>query len=122
MGELLKEKWGDEMFALGVFAGAGWYHENGGNEVKMLSPDSTGMDLKHVINMLNGKANFIAIPSVKRKASGWLDKKIVVNDTFIDLKNSNEMVLSMSFDGLLLLREVSPQIVETAWGNAGQNR
>lgn len=108
MGELLKEKWGDEMFALGVFAGAGWYHENGGNEVKMLSPDSTGMDIKHIITKLKGKANFIAIPSVKRKASGWLDKKIVVNDTFIDLKNSNEMVLSMSFDGLLLLREVSP--------------
>lgn len=108
MGELLKEKWGNEMYALGVFAGAGSYHDNGGKEIPMLQPDSTGMDIKHIINKLKGKANFMAIPPMKRKGGNWLDKNIVINDTFIDLKNTNKMILSKSFDGLLLLREVSP--------------
>lgn len=108
MGELLYREYGKEMYSLGVFAGSGSYHDNGGVERKILPPDSAALDIKHIIQSLNGTVNYIPIPRTKSPGSEWLYQDIIVNDTFIDLDNSNKLNLSKSFDGLLLLKSVSP--------------
>ncbi|MEL7121101.1 MAG: erythromycin esterase family protein [Bacteroidota bacterium] len=108
MGEFLKEKYSKEMYSLGVFAGKGSYADNFGRE-KQLSPISTEkLDLKRVIQSLNHSVNFIPIPDKQNQKNSWLFNPIIVNDTFIDLYNSNEMNLAKHFDGLLLMDEVSP--------------
>ncbi|HMU44883.1 MAG TPA: erythromycin esterase family protein [Chitinophagaceae bacterium] len=108
MGEILSPKYGKEMYSLGVFAGSGSYHDNSGKEIQILPPDSVDLDIKHIIDNLKGTVNFVDIPKNKLKGREWLDNKIIVNDTFIDLSNSNRMILSKSFDGLLLIKKVSP--------------
>lgn len=74
----------------------------------MEEPDSTALDIKHVIASLNGSVNFISIPKKSMRGSEWLRSPITINDTFIDLKSSNKMILADYFDGLLLLDKVSP--------------
>jgi erythromycin esterase len=108
MGEILARKYGGKMYALGVFAGAGSFHDNAGKEVQMLPPDSASLDIKHVISSLNGTVNFLDIPQKRKPGSDWLDHEITINDTFINLNQGNRMVLSHCFDGLLLIDKVSP--------------
>jgi len=108
MGEVLKAKYDKEMYSIGVFAGSGAYSDNFGKTVEMTSPDSAEFDIKHVIAELHGAANFIDIPDRFSNGSDWLDNDVIINDTFIDLSNSNKMNLSKTFDGLILLRVVSP--------------
>lgn len=74
----------------------------------MLPPDSTSLDIKHIIQSLKGTVNYIPVSKTKLAGSEWLYTDLVVNDTFIDVNNSNRMNLSKSFDGLLLLKKVSP--------------
>ena len=107
MGEFLKRSYNADMYSIGVFAKAGNYFDNSGREKKMSPPDSKRLDIKHVINNLDGNLNFLDIHSQSKKGFNWLFKKLIINDTFIDLSNSNEMVLSKHFDGLLLLNSVS---------------
>ena len=109
MGEILDARYGKEMFVMGVFAGMGSFSNNAGKEQQMLVPDSTALDIKHIIQKLNGTANYISIPKSQSKGNEWLYEPIVVNDTFIDVTNTNNKLnLSKSFDGLLLLNKVSP--------------
>ena len=108
MGEILKTLYGHEMYSIGIFAASGAYSNNFGKEVEMTLPDSTQLDIKHVIGKLPGSINFIDIPETFSKDSHWLNQEIIVNDTFIDLRNSNQINLSKTFDGLILLRMVSP--------------
>jgi len=108
MGEILHAAYGKDMYSLGVFAGTGSYHDNGGIERKLTASDSTALDIKHIIESLKGTVNFLSIPKVKPPGSEWLQTDIIVNDTFIDLKNSNTLNLSKHFDGLLLIKKVSP--------------
>lgn len=78
----------------------------------MVPPDSAGLDIKHIISQLDGEVNFLDIPEKFSKGSDWLVQEIIINDTFIDLENSNKMVLSKTFDGLILLKRVSPATVD----------
>lgn len=107
MGEFLKKKYGAEMYSLGVFAGKGSYLGNSGNEETLSPPDSEKLDIKSVIEKLDGPLNFVNIPEKPKKGYHWLFDKVTINDTFIDLSNTNEMVLSKHFDGILLLDKVS---------------
>lgn len=108
MGEILAARYGKDMYSLGVFAGSGSFQDNFGRPKKMEEPDSTALDIKHVIASLNGSVNFISIPKKSVRGSEWLRSPITINDTFIDLKSSNKMILADYFDGLLLLDKVSP--------------
>jgi erythromycin esterase-like protein len=108
MGEFLKKKYSKEMYSIGIFAGAGSYHDNFQKEVALTKPDSLNLDIKHIIASLPGYANFIDIPDKFSNGNQWLDEEIVVNDTFIALNNANTMILSKTFDGLILLKKVSP--------------
>lgn len=108
MGEILKTRYDHEMYSIGIFARSGTYSNNFGKEVEMTLPDSVELDIKHVIEKLPASVNFIDIPKSFSKDSQWLNHEIVVNDTFIDLRNSNQINLSKTFDGLLLLQVVSP--------------
>lgn len=108
MGQILLERFRDEMYSIGTFAGRGAYADNSGKTEQMTPPDSTGRDIKHLIGQMAGFAGFLDMPDKAEPGSDWLNGKITVNDTFIDLSGSHEMVLSRHFDGLLLLKTVSP--------------
>ncbi len=77
----------------------------------MLEPDASRFDIKYIINELPGTATFIDTPDSYTSGSGWLQEEITINDTFIDLQNRNKMNLSKTFDGLILLRYVTPSKV-----------
>lgn len=106
MGEWLSAYFGDDYYSMGVFAEAGTYANNSGEPERMSSADTSRLDLKHIIENMSGFAGYVST-SNEGKNMFWLDEKIIVNDTFIDLYGTNEMVLSKHFDGLLLLREVT---------------
>jgi erythromycin esterase len=110
MGEILNDRFKDEMYSIGFFAGSGTYLNNSGQEVKMLPADSTALDIKHVVANLTGTANFIDLSIQPARGMEWSSGEITVNDTFIDLSSSNKMVLSKTFDGLILLDLVSPPL------------
>lgn len=108
MGEFLKEKYGAEMYSLGVFAGSGSYAGNSGELNEMSKIDVEKLDIRTVINSMSGRVNFLHVPYRTEKEINWLFKKIVINDSFIDLSNSNELILSKHFDGLLLIDKITP--------------
>jgi len=108
MGNILSNKYGKEMYAIGFFAGSGTYTGNSGKVEEMLPADTLALDIKHIISRLKGFASFIHVPKQKQAGDYWLHENIVVNDSFIDLKGTNKLVLSKLFDGLLLLQKVSP--------------
>lgn len=108
MGEILAARHGKEMYSLGVFAGSGSFQDNFGRPKEMVEPDSTALDIKHIIANLKSMVNFINIPNRSVRGGEWLRSPITVNDTFIDLKSSNKMILADYFDGLLLLDKISP--------------
>jgi erythromycin esterase-like protein len=108
MGEFLKEDYGDDMYAVGVFAGKGSFNNNSGVRENMEPVSDEGTDIKQIINRLNHRVAFLDIPDKEKKGLEWLFRKIIINDTFIDLSNSNELILSKSFDGLLFIDEISP--------------
>jgi erythromycin esterase-like protein len=108
MGEILAARYGREMYSLGVFAGSGSFEDNFGRPEVMAIPDSTSLDIKHIIAGLKGSVNFIHIREKSIRGSEWLREPVTVNDTFIDLTGTNKMILADYFDGLLLLDRVSP--------------
>jgi erythromycin esterase-like protein len=108
MGEFLKATYGKDMFAIGFFAAAGSYHDNSGKKVAMLPPDKKALDIKHVMAGVPGDVSFMYVPKKLAKDNAWLNRELIVNDTFIDLANTNRMNLAKSFDGLVLLKNVSP--------------
>lgn len=112
MGEILSARYKSDMYTIGMFSGSGSYNDNFGKEVKMTPPDSVAVDIKQIINNLKGDATFLDLPDKSVKGSDWLTQEITINDTFIDLKNSNKLILSKTFDGLILLKKVSPTKVD----------
>ena len=108
MGNILSNKYGKEMYAIGFFAGSGTYTGNSGKVEEMLPADTLALDIKHIVNRLKGSVNFINTPKQKQAGNAWLYENIVVNDSFTDLKGTNKLVLAKLFDGLLLVRKVSP--------------
>lgn len=108
MGEILEPIYDKEMYSMGVFAGSGSFADNSGKAEQMSTPDTTALDIKHIIAALEGTVVFINMPQKREAGSEWLDNEIIINDTFIDLSESNRMKLSRHFDGLLLIKKVSP--------------
>ncbi|MEL6810856.1 MAG: erythromycin esterase family protein [Bacteroidota bacterium] len=108
MGEFLHRKRGNEMYTIATFASKGTYHDNNGKVREMKQPSEEQLDIKHIINILNGKVHFVVMPQKQKKENDWLFKEIVVNDSFIDLNSSNTLTLSNSFDGMILINAVTP--------------
>lgn len=107
MGEFLHQTYREDMYVLGVFAAAGTYRGNYGEEKEISIADSAKTDIKHVIEALEGRLHVMDIRSRSSKRMAFLSRKIIVNDSFIDLEQSNRMVLNRHFDGLLLFDQVS---------------
>ncbi|WP_299277206.1 erythromycin esterase family protein [uncultured Psychroserpens sp.] len=108
MGEFLKKKYGSKMYAIGVFAGKGSFFNNRGQEEQLKPVSDIGLDIKHVIHRLSSRVGFLNIPKKANKNTNWLFNDIIINDTFIDLNGSNQMILSENFDGLIFIDEISP--------------
>ncbi|MFZ1717364.1 MAG: erythromycin esterase family protein [Saprospiraceae bacterium] len=107
MGAILAQAYSTLMYTVGVFAGTGEYADNTGNRIKMAPPDSTTLDIKHVIGSLPGFVGFLDVPKIKDETNDWLYRNITINDSFIDLAGSNSMVLAKQFDGLLFIKMIS---------------
>ncbi len=110
MGEILNDLYQKDLYVLGVYAGGGSYADNSGKTVSMQAPDTTLPDIKHLIGAMKGYAGFIHLPSKNRPGNQWLFNPMVVNDSFIDLNGTNQLILPKHFDGLLLLKHVSPAV------------
>lgn len=108
MGSILASRYGQDLYAIGVFAGRGSYGDNFGKPKQMAAIDSTRLDIKHLINELKGTASFVHIPRTPVTGGSVFTKQIIVNDTFISVGGSNQLVLADCFDGLLLLDRISP--------------
>lgn len=108
MGEYLTKNFDRDMYVVGVFAEQGAFHNNSGKVENLSEPDSTHLDIKHIIKADKVKVSFVNIPDEVTEGDRWLFQDITVNDTFIDLSISNKLNLSRCFDGLLLLDKVSP--------------
>ncbi len=107
MGEFLKREYDSEMYSIGVFAGKGSFSNNRGVEENLKPVSNVGLDIKHIINQLKYRVSFLDIPDKRNRNSNWLFNDIIINDTFIDLSNSNYMTLAKNFDGLIFIDEVS---------------
>lgn len=108
MGEIVRTHFPNDTYSFGLFAAGGSYADNYGKEMKMMAPDSAHLDIKHVIARLGGFVSYLHIPENKVTGTEWLHQYTVVNDTFIELGGSNKMILAKQFDGLLMLKKVSP--------------
>lgn len=108
MGEFLRKKYDTEMYSLGVFAGSGSFADNSGNTEKMEPIATDENDIKKHILALEGRVQFIDIPKPVGLKRNFLFDEITINDTFIDLFNSNKIVLEDHFDGVLFIDKISP--------------
>lgn len=108
MGEFLSEDYADEMYVIGAFAGEGAYANNSGKPEQLSPPSEKGLDIKHIIAANQGRLAFLNITKNRQGLANWVQEPIVVNDTFVDLSNSNELILSKCFDGILLFETITP--------------
>lgn len=108
MGEILNQKFSDRSLVIGFFATAGSYAENNGKSKNILPEDTSRLDIKHMMKKFEAFATVLTVPDRKTVKSSWLFDEIIVNDTFIDLKNSNTMILAQHFDCLVFLKNSSP--------------
>lgn len=109
MGEYIRQLYPDSMFyVIGSFARNGSYLNNQAREEQMLPPAAADKNLKHLIRKLESPLSFLDIQSSPAELKEWLAGQTRVDDTFIDLTNSESMPLAKSFDGLILLDTVSP--------------
>ena len=108
MGEFLMKTYGSKMYVLGIFAGSGSYADNSGKEKQMMPVENDGTDIKKIILVLKNKVHFIDIPNERSQTNEFLFNDIIINDTFIDLYGSNQLILSKHFDGILLIDKISP--------------
>ena len=108
MGEFLLRNQFDTFYTLGFFAGGGSYADNNGKEKQCTPPDSNKLDIKSIIEALAGSTHFLPMPTAQKAGSEWLHKDIIINDSFINLNGSNELILSKHFDGLIFIEHISP--------------
>lgn len=107
MGEILKAKFSDELYAIGFFGGKGTFANNA-RKTESLSAATGDKDIKALISTLQAEAVFFDFPDKITKRTSWLAEEITVNDTFIDLDNHNNMQISKWFDGLFLVKHITP--------------
>lgn len=109
MGEYLQSMLKENIYTIGVYAAKGSYANNSRQEKKLSASEGPG-DIKHYINLQSDKIQFLNIPHKKKKGIEWIYGAIIINDTFNDLSSSRKVDLSRWFDGLILLKTVSPAV------------
>ncbi len=110
MGQLLMDKYASQIYSIGIYGGSGTYNGNSGEAKSTDAPDPDHLDIKHVIQQLQGKGHYLDFPKRSEKGSNWLFNQIVINDSFIDLNGSKQLILAKHFDGVLLVDKVSPPV------------
>lgn len=109
MGELLKARFPEELYSIGFFGGKGTFANNS-RKTENLSPELGHKDFKTLIASLKSEAAFFDFPHKSSKNTSWLEEQLLVNDTFIDLDNHNQMQLGKCFDGLFLVKNITPAV------------
>lgn len=109
MGELLKARFPSELYSIGFFAGQGTFANNS-RKTENLSPELGLKDIKALITSLKSEAVFFNFPHKSTKSTSWLQEQLFVNDTFIDLDNHNKLELGKCFDGLFLIKDITPAV------------
>lgn len=107
MGEVLAEKFGDSLYSIGIFGGSGELTNNAG-KTETLMPPGEENNIQTFITALGREASFLDIPKRQNGKTSWLFQKIKVNNSFVNLDSTNELVLQESFDGLILINKISP--------------
>lgn len=110
MGEILQKQLSDTYYALGIFAAQGIFANNSRKSTLMSPADSERTDIKHLISDRSGSAYYLPLPPQQDKKNSWLFEEMVSNDTFISLNGKSTLAPARHFNGLLLLRSVSPPI------------
>lgn len=108
LGERLYQVFGDQLYAVGVFA-AGGTHADNGRQPKQIDPPTSRQDLKQLIHMSDIKeAAWIDMSGAKKKMeNAWMFNRIKV-DGFVNLNSDSDLIPKRWFDGLIFLREISP--------------
>jgi erythromycin esterase len=109
MGEILKEKFQNEIYVLGFFAGQGTFANNARKTETLILPTSNE-DIKAITLLGKQEAFLVNFPKKMKKGTSWIFKEIIVSDTFIDLDNSNRIVLKQWFDGVILIKNILPAL------------
>lgn len=109
MGEYLQSMLKENIYTIGVYAARGSYANNSRQEEKLSASEGPG-DIKHYIHLQSDEIQFLNIPHKKKKGIDWIYGDIIINDTFNDLSGSRKVDLSKWFDGLILLKTVSPAV------------
>lgn len=109
MGEILKAQLPNELYTIGFFGGQGSFANNA-RKTENLSPAVGPKDIKAIASKLKAEAVFFDFPNKIKQKSSWLDDKITVGDTFIDLDNTPTMQIGKCFDGLFLLKNITPAV------------
>ncbi len=107
MGAFLQEKYADEMYAIGIFSGPGKHTNNRHWPIEMEKPDSKRLDIQHIIKNQNARVGFLPISKKQISQNPWLNKKIVVNNSFIDLVRGDQVILAKQYDGIILIDQTS---------------
>lgn len=107
MGEILKQKFGDELYSIGIFGGRGT-HANNSRKPEALIESGEENDIQTVINRSKNEATFLDFAAKNSKNSAWLFQNITVNNSFIDLESGNKLALQKWFDGMILIKNISP--------------
>lgn len=109
MGEILNAQLPNELYTIGFFGGQGSFANNA-RKTENLSPAVGPKDIKAIASKLKAEAVFFDFPNKIKQKSSWLDDKITVGDTFIDLDNTPTMQIGKCFDGLFLLKNITPAV------------
>jgi erythromycin esterase len=109
MGEKLAEVYGEDLYAIGLFPGTGSFANNSRKAENM---ETTGKadDLQQIILQSGLENTFLPIPRKPKRDVDWLFQPITVNNTFINIWGDDQLTLADSFDGLILLRKITPAV------------
>lgn len=109
MGEILNAQLPNELYTIGFFGGQGSFANNA-RKTENLSPAVGTKDIKAIVSKLKADAVFFDFPNKIKQQCSWLDDNITVSDTFIDLDNTPTMLIGKCFDGLFLLKNITPAV------------
>ncbi len=109
MGEILNAALPNELYTIGFFGGQGTFANNA-RKMENMSPAVGTKDIKAIVSKLKAEAVFFDFPNKIKQQSSWLDEEITVSDTFIDLDNTPSMQIGKCFDGLFLVKNITPTV------------
>lgn len=104
MGEFMHKNFSDNILSLALIPGSGTYSDYTGKIKEVVATDSLRIDIKDLISTLPEGVNYLNLTT---KHLDFLDRPVTFNDTFIDLKQSNQFIPSKCFDGLILVNQAS---------------